>query len=72
MISYQNEEKRRPKGLQAVSEYAVLRIDIRSDNARYSACSVVMAEARAGHNVADGPVLWAQAVGRAAVVSRSG
>ena len=37
-----------------------------------AACAVVLAEARAGHNVADGPVLCAQAVGRAAVVSRSG
>jgi site-specific DNA recombinase len=40
-------------------------------NARYSACAVVLAEARADHNVANGPVLCAQTLGRAAVVSLS-
>jgi len=34
--------------------------------------AVVLAEARAGHNAADGPVLCAQTAGRAAIVSRSG
>ena len=67
----------KPQGAVTVRPYmeghACLCINAAKRDARSSAtCAVVLAEARAGHNVADGPVVCAQAVGRAAVVSRSG
>ena len=50
------------QGGEIVSEYSNAWIDMRHDNARNSACSVVLAEAQAEHDAADGPVLCAQAV----------